>query len=698
MSLSRSIAWWFAGFVVTGLGLAAVPNAARAEDAPARPNILFIMSDAPAAAAISCYGSRINKTPNLDRLADEGMRFTNCFCTNSICGPSRAVILTGKYSHLNGFIDNGCRFDGSQQTVAKLLQRAGYETAMVGKWHLVSDPPGFAYWNVLPGQGAYYDPVMIEMGKRHRRQGYTTDIITDVALDYLRKRDGKKPFFLMCHHKAPHRRWEPGPKYLTLYDDVDIPEPETFNDDYTGRATPAGVTEMTIERHLTTNDLKGPPPAGLKGQDLKKWKYQRYIKDYLRCVASVDENVGRLLDYLDESGLAANTIVFYTSDQGFYLGEHGWFDKRFMYEESLRMPLLVRWPGHIMPGSINSDLALNLDFAETFLAAAGRSIPPDMQGRSLLPLLEGHTPDDWRRSIYYRYYEYPAVHMVHKHYGVRTDRYKLIYFNDLDEWELFDLETDPNELHSVYGDPAYAQVTAELKAELARLREQYKDDDSVTGKPWKNPRNVKPELALRYDFAQVEDGRVADLSGKGNNGTLTGGEIVAGRRGKALSLAGSGGVTLRGGPESLNPASCPLVAGAWCRPDSPNSEILSMGGDEYGFSLYLRGGVPQWAVRSRGHLFRAVAPDAIPTGQWVHLAGAIDATGTCRIFVNGREVVQAQGRVLAQKPAEAFTVGADPGKRVGPYDEPMPYHGLLEDVRVYLGELQKDAMQEWTGS
>ncbi|MBN2023852.1 MAG: sulfatase [Pirellulales bacterium] len=481
--MARKTAWIVMGLI----GWASIPGISRAEDAPARPNILFIMSDDHAAHAMSCYGSQINQTPNLDRLAQGGMRFANCFCTNSLCGPSRAVILTGKYSHVNGFIDNRSQFDGSQQTVAKLLKKAGYQTAIIGKWHLVTDPTGFDYWNILPGQGAYYNPMMIEMGRKQRRQGYTTDIITDLAIDHLKKRDKTKPFFLMCHHKAPHRNWEPGPKHKTLYDDEEIPEPATFNDDYSGRGTAARSTEMTIERHLTPTDLKVPPPAGLEGQELKKWKYQRYIKDYLRCVASVDDNVGRLLDYLDEAGLADNTLVVYTSDQGFFLGDHGWFDKRCMYEDCLRMPLLVRWPGHVKPGSVDDHLALNLDFAETFLAAAGEPIPSDMQGRSLLPILEGERPDDWRKAVYYRYYEYPAVHAVHKQYGVRTDRYKLIYFNELDEWELFDLRNDPNELASVHDDPEYADVVKELKAELARLREQYGDDDSVTGKPWKKP-------------------------------------------------------------------------------------------------------------------------------------------------------------------------------------------------------------------
>ncbi|OHB67462.1 MAG: sulfatase [Planctomycetes bacterium RBG_13_60_9] len=470
-----------------------------------RSNILFIMSDDHDTGAISCYGSKINQTPNLDRIAKEGMRFENSFCTNSICAPCRAVILTGKYSHLNGVIDNAVKFDGGQQTFPKLLQQAGYETALVGKWHLKTDPTGFDYWNILPGQGVYYNPPMIEMGERRRNSGYVTDIITDHALGWLKGRKGDKPFCLMLHHKAPHRSWEPASKYLTLYDDKDMPEPETLFDDYAGRGRAAKEQDMTIAKTMNNTDVKLVAPKNLtpeqkakwdaaygpknkafeeakpQGKDLVRWKYQRYIKDYLRCIASVDENVGRVLSYLDESGLANDTIVIYTSDQGFYLGEHGWFDKRFMYEESLRMPLMVRYPKEIRAGSVNRDIVLNLDFAETFLDYAGASVPEDMQGRSLRPVLQGRTPADWRKSMYYHYYEYPAVHSVKRHYGVRTDRYKLIHFyNDIDEWELYDLKNDPDERRNIYNDSANADVVKELTAELKQLRTRYKD---TTGAP-----------------------------------------------------------------------------------------------------------------------------------------------------------------------------------------------------------------------
>ena len=480
---------------------------------PMPPNIVFIFTDDHASHAIGAYGSVINQTPNLDRLAREGMLFRNAFVTNSICAPSRATVLTGQYGHLNGVPTNRDTLDlhSIEYAFPKLLRAAGYETAMIGKWHLKLRPDGFDHYEVLRGQGLYYNPLMLTPGDSVRYTGYTTDIITDRALEWLSHgRDPDQPFLLMYQHKAPHRRWDPGPDHLTLYDDVEIPEPETLFDDYAGRTSAALTQEMTIREHLDDRDLKfvAPPEltdeqlvawdaaydpkneafraANLTGDDLVRWKYQRYIKDYLRTIASVDDNIGRLLDYLDDAGLAENTIVVYTSDQGFYLGDHGWFDKRWMYEESLRTPLIVRWPGVVAPGSENNDLVQNLDFAETFLDVAGVPIPDMMQGRSLVPLLEGTTPSDWRDAIYYQYFEYPGWHMVRRHYGVRTLRHKLIYYYEIDEWELFDLVADPRELHSVYDDPQYAEVVTDLKDRLERLRAQYAvpDEDRVPYVDW----------------------------------------------------------------------------------------------------------------------------------------------------------------------------------------------------------------------
>jgi arylsulfatase A-like enzyme len=468
-----------------------------------RPNILFVFTDDHATHAISAYGSVLNQTPNIDRLAREGMLFTRTFCGNSICAPSRATILTGKHSHANGHIDNGTVFDGSQETFPKLLRAAGYQTAIVGKWHLRSAPTGFDHWQVLKGQGPYYNPPIRTADGTEVIEGYTTEVLTDLGLDWLRnQRDPDRPFMLMLQHKAPHRRWQPGPRELGMYDEVEFPEPATLFDDYQGRSSAAGMQEMTLRDHMSTDlDLKLKDPGGMNpeqlaawkkiydpkreafeadpptGDDLLRWKYQRYMQDYLACIEGVDHQLGRVLDYLDESGLADNTVVIYSSDQGFYLGDHGWYDKRWMYEESLRMPFIVRWPGQTPAGSTCDALCQNIDFGPTFLDLAGAQVPAAMQGVSMVPLLRGERPADWRRSIYYHYYEYPAVHMVNRHYGVRTERHKLIHYYQLGEWELFDLELDPDELTNRADDPAYSAVRAELEAELVRLQELYGETD-----------------------------------------------------------------------------------------------------------------------------------------------------------------------------------------------------------------------------
>jgi arylsulfatase A-like enzyme len=483
-------------------------DAGPAAQAAGRPNILFIFSDDHATAAISAYGSKLIDTPHIDRLAREGTLFRNCFCTNAICGPSRAVILTGKHSHRNGFRSNTSSFDGGQATFPKLLRQAGYQTAIVGKWHLVSQPTGFDHWEVLPGQGAYYNPVMLSApqtpeGPPQKRTipGYVTDIVTDLAIDWLDTRGkGSKPFMLMLQHKAPHREWEPGPHELDLFRGTTFPEPASLFDDYAGRAGGAREQEMTIARHMLPKDLALTPPKNMtpeqrvhwesayaaeneafrkanpSGDALTRWNYQRYIANYLRCVAGVDRTIGRVLDYLDKTGLAKNTILIYSSDQGFFLGEHGWYDKRWMYEESLRMPLIIRWPGIAAPGSVDGHFVQNLDFAPTLLSAAGVVIPVDMQGRSLVPLLRGDSPPDWRQSVYYHYYEFPEPHRVPSHYGVRTQAHKLIWYDDRREWELFDLAKDPRELRSIHADPAAREVFAGLRAELARLRKEAGDD------------------------------------------------------------------------------------------------------------------------------------------------------------------------------------------------------------------------------
>ena len=487
-----------AGFLALGGLLSA------ADSKPARPNILFIMSDDHAYHAISAYSGRVNQTPHLDRLAREGIRFDRCFVVNSICTPSRATILTGTYSHLNGCPAFN-RFDGSQATVAKMLQAGGYHTGMIGKWHLGSDPTGFDHWIVLPGQGVYNDPAFLTPEGRKVIPGYATDVITDLGIEFLEKRPQDKPFFLMLHHKAPHREWTPDPKNREKFAKLTIPEAPTLWDDYATRTDALHENQQTVAKDLTRRDLKLVPPAELKpgperqewlrtkpteveievnsakktltGVELAKWKYQRYMQDYLACVQSIDDNVGRLFEYLERAGLMKNTVILYTADNGFFLGDHGLYDKRFMYEESLRIPLLVRWPGVTKPGSVSDAMVLNLDFPETFLEMAGLNVPAEMQGRSFASILRGERPADWRASFYYRYYHDPGDHNTRAHYGVRTETQKLIYYWKKNQWEMFDLVKDPAELTNIYSEPAQIDTVAKLKTEMYRLKKEVRDND-----------------------------------------------------------------------------------------------------------------------------------------------------------------------------------------------------------------------------
>jgi arylsulfatase A-like enzyme len=481
----------------------------HAADSPAsRPNILFIFSDDHAQHAISCYGSKVNTTPHIDRLAQAGARFTNSFVTNSICTPSRATLITGQYSHING-VPVFNRFDGERDNVAKRLQAGGYHTGMIGKWHLGSDPTGFDRWIVLPGQGLYWNPAFLVAGRRLTIEGHCTTITTELGIEWLKTRPKDKPFFLMLHQKAPHRAWEPDEENKALFKDRVIPEPETFWDDYSTRPAALPENEQTVAKDLTRRDLKLEPPADLtgparnkwlgekpteveiaspdgtrkklSGKDLIRWKYQRYMQDYLACCQGVDDGVGKVLDYLDSAGLAENTVVFYSADNGWYLGDLGLYDKRFMYEPGLRVPLLARGPG-IKAGSTPASFVANIDLAPTFLDLASLPVPESMQGRSLVPLLHGQSPADWRTSVYYRYYHDPGHHNTAAHYGVRTATHKLIYYWKKDAYELFDLVADPTEQHNLLfapeeeAKPEVAQKFAELKAELARLQKEFKDD------------------------------------------------------------------------------------------------------------------------------------------------------------------------------------------------------------------------------
>lgn len=513
------------------------------------PNIIFIYSDDHATAAIGAYANSViapfAPTPNIDALAAQGIRFDQAFCTNGICAPARAVVLTGKHSHVNGVRDNGQLFDGSQETFPKLLRQAGYQTALIGKWHLKTNPTGFDYWDILPGQGQYYSPAFIrpaanydenaspqqqkqqKMVVQRRIDGHVTEITTALGLDWLnKKRDSERPFLLMLQHKAPHRSWMPSPQQHARFEGTTLPEPTTLLDKYESRATGAKSQEMTIAEHMWLwYDLKIPPEmwgddkmnqeltgpdrwtkeihgrmnkeqaaaweaayqprneqfraavasGKLKGDDLTRWKYQRYLKDYLRCIAGVDDSVGEIMKWLKQNDLAKDTIVIYSSDQGFFLGEHGWYDKRWMYEPSLQIPLIVRWPQTIKAGRTNSALVQNLDFAPTLLEAAGVDVPEAIQGKSLVPILTGQPPSSWRKSIYYRYFEV-GIHAVPPHYGVRTDRYKLIYYHELDEWELFDLESDPDEMKNCFDSKSHAAIRTTLQQELARLRREFADE------------------------------------------------------------------------------------------------------------------------------------------------------------------------------------------------------------------------------
>jgi arylsulfatase A-like enzyme len=480
-----------------------------------RPNIIFIFSDDHAYQAIGAYGNKYAKTPNIDRLAKEGALLTNNLVTNSICGPSRATLLTGKYSHMNGYRRNDrTRFDISQGLFSEVLQKGGYQTAWVGKLHLNSLPTGFDYWNVLPGQGVYYNPKLITApNDTVRHEGYVADVITKSSLDWIEKRDKSKPFFLVVGHKSTHREWLPDLQDLGAYDQINFPLPSTFYDNYEGRAA-AKDQDMTIDKTMRLKEdlkvhvdyekdwtykqftpeqkkvFKGYydkvskefDEKKLTGKALVEWKYQRYLKDYLATANSLDRNIGKLLDYLDETGLSENTVVIYASDQGFYMGEHGWFDKRFIYEESLKTPFVIRYPGVVKPGSRVDQLISNIDWAPTVLDLAGENIPASIQGKSFLPLIDKNNKvkAPWRTAAYYHYYEYPEPHHVSPHFGVRTSRYKLAkFYNGVDAWELFDLEKDPIEVNNLYGKKGYEKITADLKVQLERLMVEYKDEEAL---------------------------------------------------------------------------------------------------------------------------------------------------------------------------------------------------------------------------
>jgi len=613
-----------------------------------RPNIVWIFSDDHACSAIGAYGGRLeaeNLTPNIDSLAREGMIFDRAYVGNSICAPSRATLLTGKHSHLNGKFDNRGGFNHDQQQFQKILQTHGYQTAMIGKIHLNGAMQGFDYWEVLPGQGRYTNPQFVTAEGKTQYEGHSTDIVTDRALNWLKNgQDKSKPFMMMVHYKAPHRNWLPAPRIIEKFRKRTFPEPDSLFDDYSGRGTAAHKQDMSISQTMTMrSDLKVTPGSEreaylaehkLEGDDLVRWKYQAYMQDYLGCVAGVDENIGRLLAYLKEQGLDQNTVVMYSSDQGFYLGEHGWFDKRFMYEESFRTPLIARWPGVIKPGQRNGDLVQNIDFAETFLDIADAPIPDDMQGESLVPLLKGETPENWRRSLYYHYYEYPAVHSVRRHEGVSDGRFKLIRFYGVDvpdgeEWELYDLQNDPAEMHSIYHNPSLSARVDGLKRELERLKKYYEVPEngglplrSNTSSQKKPNANAK---TLKFEFKQ------------GANVTSAAAPYLPGR-GIQLTVP----VTWKGADGAL----------------------IAQGGASNGYVLWLKDGRLHWTVTRNDQSTTVSGESKVPSGEF-SVTVRQEKSGAVTISIADLEVAKGNvGGAFPAQPFDGLSVGQDAGSPV----------------------------------
>ena len=612
-----------------------------------RPNIVWIFSDDHACNAIGAYGGRLeseNLTPNIDSIARAGIIFDRAYVGNSICAPSRATLLTGKHSHLNGKFDNRGGFNHDQQQFQKILQKHGYQTAMIGKIHLNGAMQGFDYWEVLPGQGRYTNPQFVTAEGKTQYEGHSTDIVTDRALNWLDNgKDDVKPFMMMVHYKAPHRNWLPAPRIMDQFRKRTFPEPESLFDDYSGRGVAAHKQDMSISRTMRMGaDLKVTPGSEraawlkkhpLEGDALVRWKYQAYMQDYLGCIAGVDENIGRILAWLKEHDLEQNTVVMYSSDQGFYLGEHGWFDKRFMYEESFRMPLVAKWPGVIKPGRRNDDLVQNIDFAETFLDIAGAGIPDDMQGESLVPLLKDETPADWRKSLYYHYYEYPAVHSVRRHEGIFDGRHKLIRFYGLDvpngeEWELFDLTTDPAELTSIYDQSGQSRRIEELKAELDRLKKIYNVPENgglpLRGRPSKNKPNANART-LKFEFRQgvkVKAESAPYLPARGIQLTVP------------LTCRGNDGV------------------------------LIAQGGASNGFALWIKNGILNWTVTRNDVPTTVSGNSRIPDGQHT-VTVRQEKSGKATIAIEDLLVGEGNvgGPFLAQ-PFDGLSVGEDTGALV----------------------------------
>jgi arylsulfatase A-like enzyme len=650
------------------------------------------------------YGLELDHTPtpNIDQLAKQGMRFDNAFVTNSICKPSRAVLLTGLHSHKNGVPTNGQSISKQMLTFPQLLQKEGYQTAIVGKWHLGTAPQGFDYYEVLYGQGPYYNPKLRRKENDTSFTGHTSDIITNRTLKWLKKRrKDDQPFMLMMNHKAPHRNWVPAPDHVNLYDDRDLPLPDSLFYDYEGLTSAAKKQKMEIANHMSWgSDLKlQKKPGGgstnwtngltkkqeqqliegykdenqylhehyedMSQKEIARWKYQRYVKDYLRVVQGIDDSVGRLMNYLKEAGLAENTIVVYSADQGFFLGENGWFDKRWIYEESLRQPLIVRWPGQVKAGSVNDDLVQNLDFAPTLLDLAGAEIPKKMQGRSIVPLMKGETPENWRNAVYYHYYEgINGAHSVRRHYGLRTERYTLAHFYKDDEWELFDLKKDPEQLQSVYGDSEYADVQKKLKEKLNQLQEKYGDT---------NPEEPTENVVQRIQGDLIKE-------------TVNAIELE-----QVLQLK-DGSQTP---PQNLNPSRKPISVGAHVKTSSPDGAIISRGGRWFGYMLYITDRKPAFAVRTDGKLKTVVADEQIDLNKSVHITGVLDKDAKLHVYKDGEHLASSEGHFILTNPGDDLTIGADAGSRVGTQSGKLTFDGTIRDLRLYWGVLKSKQIKDW---
>ena len=694
-----------------------------------RPNIIFMYSDDHTPQAVGAYQDRLDfgleldhtPTPNIDRLAEQGMLFDNAFVTNSICKPSRAVLLTGLHSHKNGVPTNKDSISKQILTFPKLLQKEGYQTAFFGKWHLGTNPQGFDYYEYLDkhgGQGSYYNPKMDRKGKDLTLKGHTTNIIPERTVKWLKeKRSSDQPFMVMMNHKAPHRNWLPAPEELDLYDDRNLPEPDSLFYDYEGLSSAAQKQKMEIANHMSWGwDLKmRKKPGGgsanwgkivgrynltdkqeqrlidaykdenqyllenyeeMSKKEIARWKYQRYVKDYLRTIQGIDGSVGRVMKYLNKAGLAENTIVIYSADQGFFLGENGWFDKRWIYEESLRQPLVVHWPGKIKAGLVSEHLVQNLDFAPTLLDLAGAEIPGEMQGRSLVPILQGKNPGNWRNAVYYHYYEgMNGAHKVPRHYGLRTQRYTLAHFYNEDEWELFDLKKDPEQLKSIYGNSDYAEVQKNLKKKLNSLQEKYGDT---------NPQESRGDIKdrLQKNLIKKQEGKIKKA-------------VQSVKLEQVLHLKDGS----QEPPKELNPARKPITVGAHVAASAPDGTIISHGGKSYGYMLYITDRKPAFAVRTNEILKTVVADEQIQLNKPVHIAGVLDKEGTIHIVRDGELLASADGHFILKNPHDGIMVGADGGvSSVGSQSGEMAFDGAIRDLRLFWGVLSPKQIQKWASS